>query len=144
MPLSYCARGGNRTRTSIAEEGILSPSCLPISPLGRAGLKSTTRLRTSFNEMPLKKPGASHEGRVSFFEVQSGLCEPRGNYIMPPIPPPIPPSIGGMGASFLGSSTMVASVVSNKDATEAAFSKATRVTFVGSMMPASLHWMQVP
>jgi len=53
-------------------------------------------------------------------------------YIMPPMSGP-----AGMAGSGLGISTMVASVVSKRLATEAAFSSATRVTLVGSMMPAS-------
>ena len=54
-------------------------------------------------------------------------------YIMPPIPPP---GIAGMaGASdFFSASTH--SVVRNIEAIEAAFSSATRDTFVGSMIPA--------
>ena len=30
--IKICSRGGNRTRTLRSEKGILSPSCLPISP----------------------------------------------------------------------------------------------------------------
>ena len=58
-------------------------------------------------------------------------------YIIPGIPPPIPgaPPIGA--GSSLGISVIVASVVNNIPATEAAFSKATRVTLVGSIIPAA-------
>ena len=53
------------------------------------------------------------------------------DYIMPPA--------GMAGAAGVGSgmSTMPHSVVRNMPATEAAFSKATRDTLVGSMTPAS-------
>ena len=47
----------------------------------------------------------------------------------------MPPGIGGGGMSFLGSSTMAQSVVSNKPAMDAAFCNAERVTLVGSIMP---------
>ena len=51
--------------------------------------------------------------------------------------PPMQGSIGGAaGGSFLGISTIVASVVRSKADTEAAFSNATLVTFVGSIIPA--------
>ncbi len=53
-------------------------------------------------------------------------------YIIPPIPPP---PIGGMAGSSFGISVMVASVVKSNPATDAAFSNATRVTFVGSIIP---------
>ena len=53
-------------------------------------------------------------------------------YIIPPIPPA---GIAGIGFStFFSAKTH--SVVRNIEATEAAFSKATRDTFVGSMIPA--------
>jgi hypothetical protein len=39
------AQGGNRTRTIITDQGILSPSCLPISPLGRVERENTARFR---------------------------------------------------------------------------------------------------
>ncbi len=57
------------------------------------------------------------------------------NYIMPPIPP-IPGAPAGIGfSSFL--STITHSVVRNMPAMEAAFSRATRVTLVGSIIPLS-------
>ena len=34
LPLAASARNGNRTRTAITGQGILSPSCLPIPPSG--------------------------------------------------------------------------------------------------------------
>ena len=49
----------------------------------------------------------------------------------------MPPPMGGIGLSSFGSSVIVASVVNNSAATDAAFSKATRTTLVGSMMPAA-------
>jgi hypothetical protein len=54
---------------------------------------------------------------------------------MPPIPP-IPGFIGISGLSSF-SSTIIHSVVRNIPATEAAFSRAMRATFVGSITPAS-------
>ena len=54
---------------------------------------------------------------------------------MSPIPPP---PIGGIaGLSFSGLSEITHSVVNNIPAIEAAFSKATRVTLVGSITPAA-------
>ncbi len=57
----------------------------------------------------------------------------KSDYIMPPIPPP---GIGGMAgcSDFFSASTH--SVVRNIEAIDAAFSSATRDTFVGSMIPA--------
>ena len=54
------------------------------------------------------------------------------NYIMPGIPPPI----GGIAGSSSLMSTKAHSVVKIIPATEAAFSKAIRVTFLGSIIPA--------
>jgi hypothetical protein len=54
-------------------------------------------------------------------------------YIIPGIPPPMP--CGGIEGWSSFSSTMTASVVRNIPATEAAFSRATRVTFAGSITP---------
>ena len=53
--------------------------------------------------------------------------------------PPMPPIPGApMGAGFSSFfSTRTHSVVRNMDATDAAFSRATRDTLVGSMMPAA-------
>ena len=53
---------------------------------------------------------------------------------MPPMPPPMPPA----GASSLADSQTMHSVVSIRDATEAAFCSAVRVTFVGSRIPISI------
>jgi len=52
---------------------------------------------------------------------------------MPPIPPP--PGIDGL--SSFGSSAIIASVVSNSEATDAAFWSAKRATFVGSTVAIS-------
>jgi hypothetical protein len=59
------------------------------------------------------------------------------DYIIPPIPPiPPGPPIGIEGLSSF-SSTITASVVRNIPAIEAAFSRAIRATFAGSITPAS-------
>lgn len=55
------------------------------------------------------------------------------HYIIPGIPPPIPPGIAGASSLI---STKAHSVVKIIPATEAAFSKAIRVTFLGSIIPA--------
>lgn len=55
-------------------------------------------------------------------------------YIMPPMPPMLGIAAGAGFSSFL--SAITHSVVRNIPATEAAFSKATRATLVGSMTPA--------
>lgn len=60
-------------------------------------------------------------------------CYADADYIMPPIPPA---GIAG-AASFSGRSTIAHSVVRNIPATDAAFSRATRDTLVGSITPAS-------
>src|SRR5712671_3381102 len=52
---------------------------------------------------------------------------------MPPMPPPC--GIAG-GVFFSGFSATIASVVTSRPATEAAFCNASRTTLVGSMMPA--------
>ena len=55
---------------------------------------------------------------------------------IPPIPPMPPPAPPGMAEPcFFGSSATIASVVISSPATEAAPCRATRTTFVGSMMP---------
>jgi hypothetical protein len=57
------------------------------------------------------------------------------DYIMPPIPPPALAIVESGLSSFLLAKTH--SVVRNIEAIDAAFSKATRDTFVGSMIPAA-------
>lgn len=65
-----------------------------------------------------------------------------------PLAEPIPPGdqymssggICGMGSFFLGFSATAASVVMSRPATEAAFWRANRVTFVGSMTPAATRF----
>ncbi len=56
------------------------------------------------------------------------------DYIIPGIPPP---PIGGITGASLFCSTSTHSVVRNIAAIDAAFSNATRDTFVGSMIPAA-------
>jgi len=59
---------------------------------------------------------------------------------MPGIPPPIG-GIGGIGAAFSSlCSERTHSVVNNIPEIEAAFSRATRVTFVGSTTPALIRF----
>ena len=55
-------------------------------------------------------------------------------YIIPPIPPC---GIAGIAGASVFLSAKTHSVVRNIEAIEAAFSKATRDTFVGSMIPAT-------
>ena len=55
-------------------------------------------------------------------------------YIMPPIPP-MPGAMAGMAGVSSFFSAMTHSVVRNIPAIDAAFSRATRVTFAGSMTP---------
>ena len=55
---------------------------------------------------------------------------------MPPMPPMPPPGGIAGGVLFSGFSATIASVVTSRPATEAAFCNASRTTFVGSMMPA--------
>ncbi len=59
---------------------------------------------------------------------------------MPPIPPMSPPPMPPMPPpdSDFGDSAIMHSVVSIKDATDAAFCSAVRVTLVGSRMPISI------
>ena len=56
-----------------------------------------------------------------------------GCYIIPPIPPA---GIAGIAGASLFFSASTHSVVRNIEAIDAAFSNATRATFVGSMIPA--------
>ena len=83
---------------------------------------------------PQKKDG-SVSGTIlyHFYGQDAYCCIMPNHYIMPPIPPA---GIAGAG-SFSGISAMAHSVVRNIPATEAAFSRATRDTLVGSMTPAS-------
>jgi hypothetical protein len=60
-----------------------------------------------------------------------------GDYIPMPPMPPIPPGIAGLLLSSSGISETMASVVSIKPAIDAAFCNAVRVTFAGSITPAS-------
>ncbi len=55
-----------------------------------------------------------------------------------PIPPP--GGIAGIGLFSSGFSTIVASVVSSRPATDDAFSRAVRATFVGSITPALIRF----
>src|SRR5690554_436175 len=55
-------------------------------------------------------------------------------YIIPPIPPP---PIGGIAGASSFTSAITHSVVNSNDAIEAAFSRARRVTLVGSITPAA-------
>ena len=57
------------------------------------------------------------------------------NYIIPPIPAPAPARFVSGLSSFFSASTH--SVVRNIEAIDAAFSRATRDTLVGSMIPAA-------
>jgi hypothetical protein len=60
---------------------------------------------------------------------------------MPPIPPPPPwPPPAGASAFSSGISLMRASVVSSREAIDAAFCSAERTTLVGSMTPASTRF----
>ena len=76
---------------------------------------------------PFPEPSFIYYGQDAY------CCIMPNYYIMPPIPPA---GIAGAG-SFSGISAMAHSVVRNIPATEAAFSRATRDTLVGSMTPAS-------
>ena len=65
-----------------------------------------------------------------------------GGYIMPPIPPMPPmPLMSGMPPPPFGSgfSAIMASVVSSRPETDAAFCSAVRTTLVGSMTPALIR-----
>ena len=55
----------------------------------------------------------------------------------------MPGLAAGAGSFFSGMSVIMHSVVSNRPATEAAFCRAQRVTFFGSMMPASVDFFVV-
>ena len=59
---------------------------------------------------------------------------------MPPIPP-MPPGAPAPAEPFLGASTIAASVVIIRPATEAASCRAVRTTLAGSMMPAVIRSM---
>ena len=82
---------------------------------------------------PQKKDGSVSGTILYLLRPRCLLLHHVNYYIMPPIPPA---GIAGAG-SFSGISAMAHSVVRNIPATEAAFSRATRDTLVGSMTPAS-------
>src|SRR5699024_3938589 len=73
--------------------------------------------------------------RKSFYDV-SCYSQGRGQYIQRM--QPIPPVGSSAGASGSGIVATAASVVNSKADTDAAFCKAERVTFVGSIIPASI------
>ena len=75
-----------------------------------------------------------HDGFFKLIYSQSwnNLVSILSSYIMPGIPPPI-----GLGLASSLISISAHSVVKIIPATEAAFSKATRVTFFGSIIPAA-------
>ncbi len=87
-------------------------------------------MRVKIRWMPIKKPG-NHLVKSGFY-FQEGMI-----YIMPSIPPP---PIGGIAgfSSLISESTH--SVVRSIPAIDAAFSKATRATLVGSITPASYNF----
>ena len=84
------------------------------------------------------------EDRAGFWTAASACAEmtiARARYHMsmspmPPMPPP-PPMPAPPPLSSFGSSATIASVVSRRDATDAAFCRAKRVTLVGSTTPIS-------
>ena len=64
------------------------------------------------------------------------LSGAKTNYMPMPLMPPMPPGIAGLPLSSSGISETMASVVSIRPAIEAAFCRAVRVTFAGSITPA--------
>ena len=108
----------------------------PVSGTSRRGhgLTISSAALNLLNICRLSKSRFPFRGESTFtFSLKiSKLCDSYRSYIMPPIPPPA--GIAGAGS---GISTIAHSVVRNIPATEAAFSRATRDTLVGSMTPAS-------
>lgn len=98
----------------------------------------------------MKKPrrsrnlrGFCHKARPLWLPcriVASLAAKGRRHYMPMPPMPPMPPMSGmpAAGASSFGASATMASVVSSRDATEAAFCRAVRVTLVGSRIPISI------
>ena len=87
-----------------------------------------------------KSPQAKRPAGFSWGGAARAAARGPGNYMPMPPMPPIPPMSGmppPAPASSFGASATMHSVVSSSDATEAAFCRAVRVTFVGSRMPSS-------
>ena len=76
----------------------------------------------------LHKTGRSKQSTLFYITIRESALS---CYIIPPA------GMAGAAGSFSGMSTIPHSVVRNMPATEAAFSRATRATFVGSITPAS-------
>jgi hypothetical protein len=94
----------------------------------------------SFDLRRHKKTPQFLAGFLVRYQKSLQTLEAAGNYMpMPPIPP-MPPMSGMPPApdSSLGASETMHSVVNIKEATDAAFCKAVRVTLVGSKMPISI------
>ena len=90
-------------------------------PLAKSSATDNNSARHRFRKKP---PALARRGLALQREVLA-------SYIMPSMPP----GIAGISSLSLGSSAIIASVVSSKPATDAAFCNAERVTLVGSRMP---------
>ncbi len=85
-------------------------------------------MRLAFGSGPVFWPSSGFEIR-KLSKLQDDF------YIIPPMPP-MPPGIDGAPESSDGLLAIIASVVNNNPATEAAFNSAVFVTLVGSITPA--------
>lgn len=123
-------RTKNQTPPPIRRTATRTPARIPVAPgyghepHGRPGGRPGHRYRH-------KKNGTNPFQGSSRSFVGPG---PDGCYIMPPMPPAGIAGTAGC-SDFFSASTH--SVVRNIEAIEAAFSSATRDTFVGSMIPAA-------
>jgi hypothetical protein len=94
----------------------------------------TVNLSTPFNKKSIALLTVSLKAKKEeIFWISSLVFESGMNYIMPPIPPP---PIGGIAGESSFTSATTHSVINNNAAIDAAFSKAKRVTLVGSITPA--------
>ena len=123
---------------------LLRPSPpLPKGDLGGMSIFYTILYIRAFSAFRAYEVGVTIKGlpaslfaKASPFIVTTALLsKSRADYIIPPIPPA---GICGIGFSA-GFSASTHSVVRNIEAIEAAFSRATRDTFVGSIIPAAIR-----
>lgn len=117
-------------RKSRAMPGITIPPCPETrirtgNPTKRRGNSSAKDKKTGVQTMK------SQSGHLSILSVSPAVRQSPRFYIIPPS------GIAGAAGAGSGISTIPHSVVRNIPATEAAFSRATRLTLVGSITPAS-------
>src|SRR5690606_10833531 len=126
------------TNGEIADKIFLSPETIRgyrKNLLLKLGAKNTAVLV----KMAVEQKLISQKKSLSCFGKGFFILSRNDDYIIPPMPPPIGGAPAPAPASS-GSSANTHSVVNNMEAIEAAFSNATRDTFVGSITPAPIKF----